>query len=103
MAIETNQVVIFDGFSEVTGVTGIDFISMGIMAHPAGEFLAVFLGMYTRHKTGIDVLKLELCIFFISSMAINASCNGLHPEVACMGEGAIIFGVAIGTFEFPVV
>ena len=43
MTVQANQVVISDGFLQVLVGSGFNLVSMWIVAHPAGEILAVFL------------------------------------------------------------
>jgi hypothetical protein len=103
VAVETDHVIVGDGLFQVFVAARIDFVGVCIVAHPAGEIFAVFFGMNTGLEFRFNLFEFELGIFFISAMAVEAGSFRLHAKVPGVREGAVIFGMAVGTLEFPVI
>ena len=103
VAIEADEIIVKDRLFQVLIRPGVDLVGVGIMTHPAGEILSMFFGMNTGLELRFDLLEFEFCIFFISAVTVDTVGFRLHSEVSRVGEGEVIFRVAVGAFEFPMV
>jgi hypothetical protein len=86
MAIQTDRIVIKDGFFQIFTVPDVDLIAVGIMAFPACKSFFLQLEVGTLPVICFYFLKTEAGESFVSSMAIEAVVFKLHAKLSRVRE-----------------
>ena len=101
MTLETYIIIIYYCLFKVCRISDIDFITVGIMAFPAGESL--YCSMCTFFIFLTNLFKLILCVLLIISMTIITTIWFFKPDRCWMRKNFEVIRMTVGAGKTPVV